>query len=198
MFGKFGGAVMLTRSSSMLARVIVAALGLMMMGAPVFAATHDIVVERHVVNVTGRDRVGMLINGQLPGPVLQLYEGEDAVINVTNRLDENISIHWHGLIVPPEMDGVPGISPGYGDGIKPGETFTYRFGGRRIGPHLPDDRTIFAVQWARDPSRNLNKLDVPASCLLPVPMPLAGLIVNPIVAQTQTPPSALHHLMRIN
>lgn len=103
---------MLTRSSSMLARVIVAALGLMMMGAPVFAATHDIVVERHVVNVTGRDRVGILINGQLPGPVLRLYEGEDAVINVTNRLDENVSIHWHGLIVPPEMDGVPSISRG--------------------------------------------------------------------------------------
>ena len=49
--------------------------------ASAFAGTHDIVIERHVVNVTGRDRVGMLINGQLPGPVLRLKEGEDAVIN---------------------------------------------------------------------------------------------------------------------
>ena len=102
---------------------------------PVVAGTHDITIERHVVNVTGRERVGMLINGQLPGPVLRLREGEDAVINVSNRLDENISIHWHGLIVPPEMDGVPGISPGYGDGIKPGETFTYRFKVRQAGTY---------------------------------------------------------------
>ena len=99
------------------------------------AGTHHIVIERHLVNVTGRERVGMLINGQLPGPILRLKEGEDAVINVTNRLDENASIHWHGLIVPPEMDGVPGISPGYGDGIKPGETFTYRFRVRQAGTY---------------------------------------------------------------
>lgn len=99
------------------------------------AGTHDIVIERHVVNVTGRERIGMLINGQLPGPILRLREGEDAVINVTNKLDENASIHWHGLIVPPEMDGVPGISPGYGDGIKPGETFTYRFKVRQAGTY---------------------------------------------------------------
>lgn len=99
------------------------------------AATHDLVLERRVVNVTGRERVGMLINGQLPGPTLRLKEGEDAVINVTNRLDENASIHWHGLIVPPEMDGVPGIAPGYGDGIPPGETFTYRFKVRQAGTY---------------------------------------------------------------
>lgn len=99
------------------------------------AETHDIVIERHVVNVTGRERVGMLINGQLPGPILRLSEGEDAEINVTNKLDENASIHWHGLIVPPEMDGVPGISPGYGDGIKPGEIFTYRFKVRQAGTY---------------------------------------------------------------
>ncbi|MDU1690539.1 MAG: multicopper oxidase domain-containing protein, partial [Bradyrhizobium sp.] len=51
------------------------------------AGTHNITIERHVVNVTGRERVGMLINGQLPGPGLRLREGEDAVINVSNRLD---------------------------------------------------------------------------------------------------------------
>ncbi|WP_053081546.1 multicopper oxidase domain-containing protein [Methylobacterium aquaticum] len=99
------------------------------------AGTHDLVLERRVVNVTGRERVGMLINGQLPGPTLRLKEGEEAVINVTNHLGETASIHWHGLIVPPEMDGVPGIAPGYGDGIRPGETFTYRFKVRQSGTY---------------------------------------------------------------
>lgn len=115
--------------------ILVSSLILTAGNVPVAAGTHDITIERHVVNVTGRERVGMLINGQLPGPVLRLHEGEDAVINVSNRLDENVSIHWHGLIVPPEMDGVPGISPGYGDGIKPGETFTYRFKVRQAGTY---------------------------------------------------------------
>lgn len=124
------------KSSLVWGRGIFAAFGFVLLAeASAFAGTHDIVIERHVVNVTGRDRVGMLINGQLPGPVLRLKEGEDAVINVTNLLDENASIHWHGLIVPPEMDGVPGISPGYGDGIKPGETFTYRFKVRQSGTY---------------------------------------------------------------
>lgn len=99
------------------------------------ADTHDLVLERRMVNVTGRDRPAMLINGQLPGPTLRLKEGEDAVINVTNRLDETASIHWHGLIVPPEMDGVPGIAPGYGDGIRPGATFTYRFKVKQSGTY---------------------------------------------------------------
>ncbi len=99
------------------------------------ADTHDLVLERRMVNVTGRERVGMLINGQLPGPPLRLKEGEDAVIHVTNHLDETASIHWHGLIVPPEMDGVPGIAPGYGDGIRPGETFTYRFRVKQAGTY---------------------------------------------------------------
>lgn len=99
------------------------------------AGTYDLVLERRTVNVTGRERVGMLINGQLPGPTLRFKEGEEVVINVTNRLGENASIHWHGLIVPAEMDGVPGISPGFGNGIKPGETFTYRYKIRQAGTY---------------------------------------------------------------
>ena len=118
------------------ARAAAAAVSLTVLSqASALADTHDIVLERWTVNITGRPSVAMLINGQLPGPVLRLREGEDAIINVTNRLDETASIHWHGLIVPPEMDGVPGISPGYGDGIKPGETFTYRFKVRQSGTY---------------------------------------------------------------
>lgn len=100
-----------------------------------YAATYDLVLERHAINITGRNSEALLINGQLPGPVLRFKEGENVVINVTNRLDENASIHWHGLIVPPEMDGVPGISPGYGDGIPPGQSFTYRFKIKQSGTY---------------------------------------------------------------
>ncbi|KQT11665.1 MULTISPECIES: multicopper oxidase domain-containing protein [unclassified Bradyrhizobium] len=103
--------------------------------APAHAGTYDLVLERHAVNITGRSNEALLINGQLPGPVLRFKEGENVVINVTNRLDENASIHWHGLIVPPGMDGVPGISPGYGDGIPPGQTFTYRFKLKQSGTY---------------------------------------------------------------
>ena len=66
----------------------------------------------------------MTINGTIPGPVIRLKEGQQATLRVTNRLKEVTSIHWHGLLLPPEMDGVPGVSFA---GIEPGTTFTYRF-----------------------------------------------------------------------
>lgn len=64
------------------------------------------------------------MNGSLPAPLLRLKEGREAVMRVTNQLSEDTSIHWHGLLLPYQMDGVPGISFA---GIKPGETFEYRF-----------------------------------------------------------------------
>ena len=98
----------------------------MVLSAPAGAATYDLVLDTHTINVTGRERPAMLINGQLPGPVLRFKEGEDVTIRVTNRLKEPSSIHWHGLILPSEQDGVPGVSNGF-KGIAPGETHTYRF-----------------------------------------------------------------------
>ena len=75
----------------------------------------------------------MAINGTVPGPLLRLREGQDAVIRVTNRLArETTSIHWHGLILPFRMDGVPGVSY---PGIRAGETFTYRFPVRQNGTY---------------------------------------------------------------
>ncbi|MBT5809316.1 MAG: copper resistance system multicopper oxidase [Rhodospirillaceae bacterium] len=88
------------------------------------AGTYDLTIGESTVNITGQDRPAMVINGGIPGPILKFTEGEDVVINVSNMLDEDTSIHWHGFILPPKMDGVPGVSY---DGIKPGETFTYRF-----------------------------------------------------------------------
>ena len=104
-------------------------------GMQASAGTYNLVLERRTVNITGHPAAAMLINGQLPGPLLRFQEGENVTINVTNRLDEPASIHWHGLIVPPEMDGVPGISPGYGNGIQPGTTFTYRFKVKQSGTY---------------------------------------------------------------
>ena len=76
------------------------------------------------VNFTGKPRMATAINGSIPAPTLRWREGETVTIRVTNRLREASSIHWHGIILPFQMDGVPGISFA---GIPPGETFTYRF-----------------------------------------------------------------------
>lgn len=78
------------------------------------------------VNYTGKDRYATAINGSVPAPVLRWKEGEIVTLNVTNNLAEDTSIHWHGIILPSAMDGVPNISAGF-KGIKPGETFSYRF-----------------------------------------------------------------------
>ena len=74
--------------------------------------------------VDGRKGHAVTINGTVPGPLIRLKEGQVARIAVTNDLDEDTSIHWHGLILPFQMDGVPGVSF---PGIKPGETFVYEF-----------------------------------------------------------------------
>jgi CopA family copper-resistance protein len=72
------------------------------------------------------------INGTIPGPLIRLQEGETVRLNVTNRLEEDTSIHWHGLILPPDMDGVPGVSFG---GIQPASTFTYHYPIRQSGTY---------------------------------------------------------------
>ena len=72
----------------------------------------------------GRSGHAVTVNGTLPAPLLRLREGEAVRIAVTNRLKEQTSIHWHGLLVPFQMDGVPGVSF---PGIDPGETFVYEF-----------------------------------------------------------------------
>ena len=89
-------------------------------------------VDEIPVNLTGKARRATVVNGSLPGPVLRLREGEDAVIAVTNRLNEPTSIHWHGLRLPADQDGVPGLSF---RGIATGETFTYRFPVRQAGTY---------------------------------------------------------------
>lgn len=88
------------------------------------AGEYDISVDRVQIDTGDFVKEGIGYNGASPGPILRFKEGEEVTINVTNNLDEMTSIHWHGLILPYQQDGVPGISF---PGIKPGETFTYNF-----------------------------------------------------------------------
>ena len=87
--------------------------------------TFNLSIEKIAVNVTGNPSIAKTINGMLSGPTLRWKEGDTVTINVTNNLNEDTSIHWHGIILPASMDGVPGFSNF--NGIKPGETFTYKF-----------------------------------------------------------------------
>ena len=92
----------------------------------------DLDITRQPLDIGGRMGDAITINGSIPGPLLRFKEGQDAVMRVTNRLDVDTSIHWHGLLVPAEMDGVPGVSFA---GIKPGETFRYAFPIKQSGTY---------------------------------------------------------------
>ena len=108
-------------------------LALLLLGAsPAFAGTYDLVIDRTTVLIDGEQRRVYSINGQIAAPTLRWKEGEEVTINVTNRLKEETSIHWHGVLLPYQMDGVPMVSFA---GIKPGTTFTYRFKVRQSGTY---------------------------------------------------------------
>jgi FtsP/CotA-like multicopper oxidase with cupredoxin domain len=95
------------------------------------------------VNFTGTSRLATVVNGQLPAPLLYWREGDTVTIHVTNRLSAPTSIHWHGIILPANMDGVPGISF---DGIPPGATFTYRFPVTQAGTYWYHSHSRFQEQ----------------------------------------------------
>ena len=101
--------------------------------APVLSGREiDLVIAETPVNFTGVTRMATTINGSIPAPTLRLREGDEVTIRVTNRLPVATSIHWHGILLPYQMDGVPGISF---KGIAPGETFIYRFTLRQSGTY---------------------------------------------------------------
>ena len=86
----------------------------------------DLNIAEHRVNFTGTPAMATLVNGSLPAPTLHFKQGDTVTLRVTNHLKVSTSIHWHGLILPSGMDGVPGISNNF-NGIPPGETFLYQF-----------------------------------------------------------------------
>jgi len=91
-----------------------------------------ITVAQHSFNVDGRVGQAVAMNGTIPGPLVRLKEGENVRIAVHNQLGEDTSIHWHGLLVPFQMDGVPGVSF---PGIRAHSTFVYEFPVRQSGTY---------------------------------------------------------------
>ena len=92
--------------------------------SPTTATEFNLSIGRFPVRIDGRAGEAVGVNGTLPAPLIRFREGDEITFNVTNTLDEDTSVHWHGLLVPFQMDGVPGVTF---PGIRPGETFTYKY-----------------------------------------------------------------------
>ncbi|WP_433853521.1 copper resistance system multicopper oxidase [Stenotrophomonas nitritireducens] len=104
----------------------------------------SLAIGRSTVDFTGRARSAVTVNGSLPAPILRWREGDTVNIRVANTLaDEMTSIHWHGILLPANMDGVPGLSF---DGIAPGEAFQYRFQLRQSGTYWYHSHSLFQEQ----------------------------------------------------
>ena len=103
----------------------------------------SLVIGKTAVNLTGTPAIATTVNGQISGPTLHFNEGDTVTIKVYNDLEVDSSIHWHGLILPTEMDGVPNISF---EGIKPHETFTYKFKVKQSGTYWYHSHSGFQEQ----------------------------------------------------
>ena len=104
----------------------------------------DLQIAETPVNFTGRPRIAYTMNGSLPAPTLRWREGDEVTLRVRNTLaDEDASVHWHGILLPANMDGVPGLSF---RGIHPGETFTYKFKVRQHGTYWYHSHSGFDEQ----------------------------------------------------
>lgn len=106
-------------------------------------AEYVLVIEKNKVNMTGKEVSAMTINGNIPGPTLQFKEGDSARIRVENRMDVETSVHWHGILVPLDMDGVPYLTY---PPVKPGETFVYEFPIRQSGTYWYHSHTMLQEQ----------------------------------------------------
>ena len=107
-------------------------------------ATQHLHIGELPVNFTGKARTAITVNQSLPAPVLRWREGETVNLHVHNALrDDMTSIHWHGLLLPANMDGVPGLSF---DGIAPGQAYHYRFELRQNGTYWYHSHSLFQEQ----------------------------------------------------
>ena len=101
--------------------------------AGVLAGTDfDLSIGATPVDITGRKARAITVNGSLPGPILRWREGDEVTLRVRNTLTETSAIHWHGILLPANMDGVPGLSF---HGIEPGGDYLYRFKVRQSGTY---------------------------------------------------------------
>ncbi len=103
----------------------------------------DLSIGEAPMNFTGSTKMAQTINGSIPGPLLRWREGDTVTLRVANQLDEDTSIHWHGIILPANMDGVPGLSF---HGIRPRESYTYRFDVKQSGTYWYHSHSGFQEQ----------------------------------------------------
>ena len=104
----------------------------------------DLNLGETLVDFTGAPRIAHTVNGSLPAPILRWREGDTVTLRAANRLrDDHASIHWHGILLPANMDGVPGLSF---NGIAPGETYVYRFDVRQGGTYWYHSHSAFQEQ----------------------------------------------------
>jgi CopA family copper-resistance protein len=104
----------------------------------------DLSFEETLVNFTGSPKIAHTVNGSLPAPILRWKEGDTVTLRASNRLrDDYASIHWHGILLPANMDGVPGLSF---NGIAPGETYVYRFTVKQGGTYWYHSHSAFQEQ----------------------------------------------------
>jgi CopA family copper-resistance protein len=101
-------------------------------GGPPRDVTMDIHIRRETIDIAGGRASAVTMNHSLPGPLVELWEGRNALLRVHNHLDESTSIHWHGILLPFTMDGVPGVAF---PGIDPGDTFEAHFPVRQYGTY---------------------------------------------------------------
>ena len=103
----------------------------------------DLLIGETPVNITGNPRTAMTINGGIPGPLLRWREGDTVTLRVKNKLNANTSIHWHGILLPANMDGVPGLSF---HGIEPDGMYVYQFKVRQNGTYWYHSHSGFQEQ----------------------------------------------------
>ncbi|WLD65952.1 MULTISPECIES: copper resistance system multicopper oxidase [Pseudomonas] len=103
----------------------------------------DLFIDQTPVNLSGQQRTALTINGSLPGPLLRWREGDTVTLRVKNRLNEPTSIHWHGILLPSTMDGVPGLSF---EGIEPGGVYVYQFKVKQHGTYWYHSHSGFQEQ----------------------------------------------------
>ncbi len=119
---------------------------------------YDLYVNDTIVNYTGKSKHAIAINGQIPGPTIELIEGDTAVIRVHNLMSVTTSIHWHGILIPNQYDGVPGLTT---FPIQPGKTLEVIFPVRQNGTYWYHSHTMTQEQIGLTGSIVIHKRDEP-------------------------------------
>ncbi len=127
-------------------------------GAPAKKESYDLYVKDTTVNYTGKLRHAIAINGQIPGPTIELTQGDTAVIRVHNLMNVTTSIHWHGILIPNKYDGVPGLTT---FPIQPDSTLTVLFPVRQNGTYWYHSHTMTQEQLGLTGSIVIHKRSEP-------------------------------------